>query len=861
MAQHSKQLIQDNEARAALLSGAKFMYDSVVSSYGPRGVNSIIQKTFGFPLVTRDGVTIARETYTRIPEKNLGAQLLLQASEETNRVAGDGPQPLWAKVLSPTGFVPMGDIETGMEVCGTNGSIQTVLGVYEKGEKEIYKVTLTDGRVVECCADHLWTVTDSTNEGIARTLTVRRMLETGLTIGREKNSHKYYIQRNEVEFKQQSENMPIDSYTLGALLGDGALSGTMTVELALGFKKRHILEKIKLPEGAIFRSTDREKYIRVKIPGRPMVDALKKVGLYGTKSEYKFIPEAYLYSSIESRKALLQGLLDTDGYINSKGVFEFSTVSPQLAADFSDLCRGLGYDLYTAVLTKNDSSGSYSRRPIFRIIQLKGRKFGMAIDSIEATGETTQMRCIKVSNADELYITDGYIVTHNTTATVGLAYQLMGLGVQAIAGGRHPMEVKDQIMADVELLVGQLEGMASLVKHGQLKQVATVSSGNALIGQLIAEAVEYVGDTGGINVEKAPIASIERVYQDGYFIQSGFETSQTPRKELNNPFVLVVQRRLTTHGDAVTLLNNTFTRLSSTPTNTAMPLGPSNPPLIKQGDVMPLIIIGNIEEQAYTTIANMMNQGVLDGAIIKPPMSFGAMGTQLLEDIAIYAGCEPIIETTNLRDISIDLIGHSLERVVVTKSESTLFGLDNSSEAVQDRIKTLKAQIEAEEVDAINERLKDRLAKLEGKIAIFRIGGATNTVKEETEFRVEDAILATRAASRYGVVPGGGITLLELSKTKGLSELTRNALQAVFKQLLINANLPAELKLDEALKAEAGYGFNLRAKGELVDMIKAGILDPSLVVEQIIRNGCSQAAELLAAGNMLVFEEDKEDGR
>jgi chaperonin GroEL len=269
--------------------------------------------------------------------------------------------------------------------------------------------------------------------------------------------------------------------------------------------------------------------------------------------------------------------------------------------------------------------------------------------------------------------------------------------------------------------------------------------------------------------------------------------------------------------------------------------------------VVKLLLIGNIDAAAYVHAVNLINKGAMDAIILKTPPHYGDMGMQLLEDIAVYTGCEPISESTNLREIGSNHVGE-IGRVVASKVESTLYG-DNSGEIVQDRIAALKSQIETEAVDAIREKLKDRLAKLEGKIAIFRIGGTTETTKEELEFRVEDSILATRAAVSHGIVPGGGTTLLELSKTIGLSDLTRNALREVFKQLLINANLPEQVKLQEALDAKPGYGFNLREGDELVDLVKAGILDPTLVVENIIRNACEMAGNLLTIGAMIVHEE------
>ncbi len=437
-----------------------------------------------------------------------------------------------------------------------------------------------------------------------------------------------------------------------------------------------------------------------------------------------------------------------------------------------------------------------------------------------------------------------------TTQTVALAYHLMKNGYQTIAGGQHPMDIKDQILADSALLLDRLPSLSKEVRPstpkriGQLQEVATVSSGDPLLGQLIAEAVEYVGPDGGINVEKALVNSIERDYIEGYYLQSGFEALAISRQEMSNPIVLVVQKRITSHGDAIMLLNNVAMLL----TKEAQAQGRTH-------QMPSIVFVGNIEEQAYHSIVGLVGQGQLSGIILKTPPSFGDMGKRLLEDIAIYAGCDAITETTNLRDITLDHIGRHVERIVATKTDATLYG-SNETETVQDRISELKDLIASEQVDAINERLRDRLAKLEGKVALFRIGGATSFGKEEVEFRVEDAILATRAAARHGVVAGGGITLLELSKIDGLSPVTRDALRSVFQQLLINANLPAEIKLAEALDALPGYGFNLRKDATLVDLVEAGILDPTLVVEQVIRNACEMAANILSSDLMLVREED-----
>ncbi len=179
---------------------------------------------------------------------------------------------------------------------------------------------------------------------------------------------------------------------------------------------------------------------------------------------------------------------------------------------------------------------------------------------------------------------------------------------------------------------------------------------------------------------------------------------------------------------------------------------------------------------------------------------YGELGKYLLSDIAIYAGCDLITDTTNLKNFLIirdnkprsSYIG-LVDKAMANKSEATLFA-DNETEAIRTRIAEIKDQIAVEEVPAVAEKQRDRVAKLEGKIAIFKIGGSTDTGKEELEFRIEDAINSTRHAYAEGIVAGGGVTLLELSKLD-ISELTRKALRSTFKQLLVNANLPAELNL------------------------------------------------------------------
>lgn len=421
-----------------------------------------------------------------------------------------------------------------------------------------------------------------------------------------------------------------------------------------------------------------------------------------------------------------------------------------------------------------------------------------------------------------------------SSATVVLAYHLLVNAIQAIAAGQHPMEIEKTLMDDSYVLLEALEKLAIPVKDEQLKDVATVSAGDPLIGELIADAVLHVGPDGGILTEKSPITEVEREFIDGYYLQTGFTAIQQGKKELANPFVVVSSKRLSSNADAIELL----TKIAQ-----AKQLQP--------GQIPRVLFVGNFEDAAYNTIVENINRGTIDAIIIKTPPMYGELGKYLLEDIAIYAGTQPLTEELSLKQFGLNYIG-TVDKVVANKNESTLFA-DNETEAVLTRIEEIKDQIDAESQAAFIEKLRDRIAKLEGKIALFRIGAANETAKEELEFRIEDSINSTRHAHAEGIVAGGGVTLLELSKLE-ISDIFRNALQSTFKKLLINANLPAEVKLAEALNGPKGHGYDLRKDDKLVDMVKAGIIDAVVVPREVIKNASGSISKAITVGASLIIE-------
>jgi chaperonin GroEL len=423
-----------------------------------------------------------------------------------------------------------------------------------------------------------------------------------------------------------------------------------------------------------------------------------------------------------------------------------------------------------------------------------------------------------------------------TTQTVALVHHLIEQGIELIASGKNPMDIRAQIAADSQLLLTELESYTTEVSDGQLEQVATVSAGDPALGKLIAEAVQHVGQDGGIIAEKAYIAGVEREYIEGYYLQEGFSALTDGKKELSNPVVVVSAKKISSNADFLELMDKVVNITQEKPPRIAF--------------------IGEFEGQARESIIANVMQGRMDAVIVKTP-STGDMGTQYLEDIAMYCGSKMISAGDSLKNFDSTYIGKA-DKVLCTPYTSSIFGGKHAQEDVDVRLAELKDRIETEESDALTEKFRDRVAKLQGKIAVFRIGGTTDTEREEKEFRVEDAIQATRAAMAEGVVPGGGTTLLRLSKTEGLSDPTAKALVNVFKRLMQNANLPADVKVNEVLSSKSPMGFNLRGEDKLVNLIDAGVLDPALVLQEVIKNASSNAGNALTIGCEIIFE-DRED--
>jgi len=749
-------------AHDELLKGANILADAVASTMGPSGHSVIIDMETGPPQITKDGVTVARSIKLRDRLQSMGAELLKEIAGKTNEIAGDGPQPTYAKVLTPKGWTNLGSLRVGDAICGTNGTVQSVLGVYNKGIKDIYKVTFSDGntdsRFVECSEEHLWSVT--TLRGCKKTLTTKQLLENGV----ERSGHgggKYFIKPTVVEFASNTE-IPIDPYLLGVLLGDGSLSFMHDVEIAVGLHQEHMLDNLILPTGTKLRKQfyrDNKHYIKATITGSERKNrkpvGLKSVikthltdlGLLGTNSRNKFIPKQYLFSSIDTRNRLLQGLIDTDGYVNKKGLFEYSTASDQLCRDFIELCKSLGKSVYHKAYHRKENDGSFGTGIIHRICELKGNRYGLRLKGIEKLGEKTEMMCIKVSNSDHLYITNDYVPTHNTTTATVLGRAMLSEGIKMISTNRSSIGLKkgmDIGTAEVLEFLKQRKIPVSSVED--IVNVGTISAnGDRSIGELIATAIQKVGKDGIITIEPAKsvqttLEVVEGMQVDGGYVSPFFVTnSEKATCELDNPYVLLTPNKVSSIQDIIKILEG-----------------------VAKNNRSLLIIADDVEGDALHTLIVNKTKGILKVCAIKAP-SYGEHRADILSDIQTLVGGVVFGATTDLsiKNAGVDSLG-TAKKVIVGRGGATIIGSggEDKKAAVEQRVANLRTLLEQGTLDALHtDKTRKRLAKLSGGIAVIKVGGSTEVEILEKKDRVEDAVNATMAATQEGIVPGGGTAL------------------------------------------------------------------------------------------------------
>lgn len=857
----------------------------VGSTLGPNGKIVLIERQENIgPYVTKDGITVFNSMAFADPTKQAILEAARDSSAKTNTEAGDGPQPLYSKVLTPNGFIQMKDIKVGMKVSGTNGSAQTVLGVFPKGQKEIYEVQFENKGTVECCEDHLWQVSYNKTESAK---TTKELLKDYVKKSGGYNKYKYFVPQTAVEFNNIEKNMPLDPYLVGVLIGDGCLRDSGSIELSMGAKKKHIIERLVLPMGISksvqfiqAKNSYRVKFTGTDVNGNSMRELLAAVGLRNTSSKTKFIPKSYLYSSIKTRKALLQGLIDTDGHINKKGLFEFSTVSEQLGQDVKELCNSLAVPTLMRRQKRSKADGAYSDTTSIRITQLKGYKKGDKIIKITPTGKFTEMQCIKVSNPDSLYITDNYVVTHNTTSATILAEALIRLGLNYLH--ENPRVSTQKVMRELEQAYNEFvvpfiqDNAIKITTENDadlLKKVALVATNyDQEMSQAVIEGFNEVGHSGNITIAEAPgVSGFEVEKVEGFHIAKGFEETcgrfieefindkGNYRTLLERPKFLLYNGKINDISQVMKVLE-IFGDASDSVKYGKNAISPN------------LVIVAHHFSESVLAIlaANFKNPTSINVLPLKTPMTVQANSPyHFLLDLAAFAGAtvfDPLskpLETVEIADLGLD----TMQLFEFGRFKSTVIGRPEEM-FLMPRVEELQHQHKNAESSLDAELLNERIAILTGGIARIKVLGSSEAELKEKRHRVEDAVASIKGAIKFGVLPGCAKTMLTLSKLISANEdlprsvrhIMGKAFGEPFRRILDNGGYHADEIKEVAQKITSqDFYYTYDALNQSFgNAIELGILDSAAAVNMAIKNSLSVSKMLMGLSGVVVFTRDTE---
>jgi len=424
-----------------------------------------------------------------------------------------------------------------------------------------------------------------------------------------------------------------------------------------------------------------------------------------------------------------------------------------------------------------------------------------------------------------------------TTATL-LAQSIVREGLKNVAAGANPMGLKRGIERAVDAVVENLKTQSKEVSGKEdIARVATISAREREIGDVIADAIEKVGKDGVVNVEEGQTFGLELEFTEGMQFDKGYLSpymiTDAERMEavLDDPYILVANQKIGAVKDVLPVLEQ----------------------VIQAGKPL-LVVAEDVEGESLATIVVNKLRGTFTAVAVKAP-GFGDRRKRMLEDIAILSGAEVITEEMGLKleNTKLSQLGHA-RKVVIDKDSTTIIDGAGDPEAIKARIKQLKSEIENTDSDFDREKLQERLAKLAGGVAVVKVGAATETEMKEKKHRVEDALQATRAALEEGIVPGGGVALLDAAKAIKLDEFESDektgasiivrALEEPVRQLASNAGMEGSVVVDKVRSAPKGHGLNVES-GEIEDLVKSGIIDPTMVTRSALQNAASIAKNIL----------------
>lgn len=435
-----------------------------------------------------------------------------------------------------------------------------------------------------------------------------------------------------------------------------------------------------------------------------------------------------------------------------------------------------------------------------------------------------------------------------TTVTV-LTYHILNEANKLIAAGHNPMLLRKGLEAAAHEVIAKLGTLAEDIqgKKSRVAEVATISAGDAEIGNLIADVIDKVGKDGVVTVEEGQGLLLESEVVEGFTFDRGFVSpymvTDTARMEAvyDKAAVVITDKKISNIQEFLPLLEK----------------------LAQSGKKDLVLIAEDVEGEAMGTLILNRLKGVFNTVAIKAP-AFGDRRKDILNDIAILTGATVVTEDQGMtfENVGLEVVG-TARRVIVNKDETTIIEGGGSAPEIEARIKQINAQVEQATSEYDKENLEKRRAALSGKVAVIKVGGATETEIEEKKFRVDDAVAAVKAALSEGIVPGGGVTLINLifavtpitdddtSVLAGQSLLFR-AFEQPFRILLTNAGMNPEEWLPQIRKAKPGHGVNVNKPDKLVDMKAVGVIDPARVTKEAIQNAVSIAGTAMTMGALVV---------
>jgi chaperonin GroEL len=439
-----------------------------------------------------------------------------------------------------------------------------------------------------------------------------------------------------------------------------------------------------------------------------------------------------------------------------------------------------------------------------------------------------------------------------TTATL-LAQTIVRHGLKNVAAGANPLGLRRGIEKAVDQVVENLREKQSkdIAGKEQIARVAAISAADDEIGNIIADAIDKVGKDGVVNVEEGQTFGMELEFTEGMQFDKGYISpymvTDQDRMEavLEEPFILIANQKIGSVRDILPVLEQ-----------------------VMQGGKSLLIIAEDVEGETLATLVVNKLRGTFTGVAVKAP-GFGDRRKRMLEDIGILTGGEVITEEMGLKleNTQLDQLGKA-RRVVVGKDNTTIIDGAGDSEQIKGRIKQIKSEVETTDSDFDREKLQERLAKLAGGVAVVKVGAATETEMKEKKHRVEDALQATRAALEEGIVPGGGVALLNAQDAISLdsyddddertgASIVQRSLEAPIRQIAENSGFEASVVVEKVRGLKDGEGLNA-ASGEYADLVADGVIDPTMVTRSALQNAASIAKNILTTEAIVAEPPEKE---